>query len=180
MDSILGLMLKWVEAKNKKLYYSFGDEKERAKAVVPAHTFFDNIVVTHQTKRPPPSILERLKEDALSIKHRQKCEQKPWTDESMPSPPVTTRNKGDEQPQWEWNVNDTYSMNWSTSNIDLPTWSLLDLPGHGDMGLRALFGNSVLRFVMYENLTPEDKGKAHLNSYLRYAYAIQVRLLVLF
>lgn len=173
-NSISGLMLTWAKTKNKDLYYSFGDDKERAKAVVPAHTFFDKIVVTPH-KRAPPSILEPLKEGPESIQFRSKCQQKPWTDIDEPVATHYNNTNVEEKDEWEWNINDTYSMSWCSSNIDLPTWSLLAVPGHGALGLRALLGNSVLRFVMYENVTPEDKGTSHLASYLRYAYAIQVR-----
>lgn len=167
-----GLLLKWAGEKNENLYYSFGDDKEKAKAVVPAHTFFDHVVVTPQ-KREPPSILEPFKEKHESKKLRCGCQQKPWTDDPTHPEDITSQDES----QWVWNINDTYSMSWSTSNIDLPTWKLLNVPGHGDLGLRALIGTSVLRFVMYENLTPEDKGENHVTNYLRYAYAVQCKFL---
>ena len=82
-----------------------------------------------------------------------------------------------QQDEWAWNISDTYSMSFCTSNLDLPTWKLLHVPQlGGDLSLRALIGSSVLRFVMYENLTPPDKGTTHhLQQYLRYAYVVQVR-----
>ena len=127
---------------------------------MPAHTFFDHIVVT-PSGQTPPSLFEPLQERPESIDYRK-----------QQSPQDINATK---QAQWTWNIADTYSMAFSTSNIDLPSWSLLDVPQLSDLKLSNFIGTSVLRFVMYENLTPREKGTGHLQQHIRYSYAIQVR-----
>lgn len=163
MCRLSGLLLSWAEAKNHHVYHSFGaDDKEKPRVVMPAHAFFDRIVVTPSGKTPP-SLFEPLEEGQVSIDYRKR---------QTPGDAMSTK-----QAQWTWNINDTYSMAFFTSNVDLPNWSLLDVPQLQGLKLSNLIGNSILRFVMYENVTPKEKGPYHLQQYLRYSYAVQCKFL---
>jgi Protein of unknown function (DUF1769) len=171
-----GLLLKWAEKKNHDLYHSFGEEgKEKARVVVPAHTFFDHVVVTQQGGTPP-NLMEPLMErkETIDLRLKQKQRQR---NENYQSPQEAFFNStlsSSQSNQWSWNSADTYSMSFCTSNIDLPNWSLLDIPQLGDVGLKAIIGNSMMRFVMYENLNQSEKGSSHSQSLLRYAFMVQV------
>ena len=176
---LAGLFLKWAKEKNQQLFYTFGNDKEKARVVVPAHTFFDKIVVTPAGKTPPSILEPFLKERQESIDNRKKLKQHVLTEEERYDPfMIQVLQRQNEK--WLWNISDTYTMSFCTSNLDLPTWSLLDVPQlNTDLGLRSLLGSALLRFVMYESFTPEDKGgnSIHLHQYMRYAYVVQVRLL---
>ena len=175
--SLSGLLLKWAEKDNQDLYYSFGNEgKEKARVVVPAHTFFDHVVVTPHGDLPP-SILEPLVEPKETIDRRLKQQQKQSREVSHSQQDTfffANKLSNQETNPWTWNITDTYSMSFCTSNIDLPTWSLIDVPQLGDIGLKAFIGNSMLRFVMYENLNLPEKGTYHSQNLLRYAFVVQV------
>jgi Protein of unknown function (DUF1769) len=175
--SLSGLLLKWAEQKNHDLHYSFGEEgKEKARVVVPAHAFFDRVVVTPQGDTPP-SILEPLMErkETMELRLKQKQRQ-PSEDYQSPQEAFFTNSKlsSSEANLWTWNIADTYSMSFCTSNLDLPTWSLMDVPQLGNVGLKAILGKSMLRLVMYENLNPLEKGSSHSQNLLRYAFVVQV------
>jgi len=168
--ALCGLLFRWAQANNQRLYSSFGSIngadpslQENPKMVVPAHTFFDRIVVTPPNEIPP-LLGNPLEESEVSIDYRKK--QSPGNIQAT------------HQAQWTWNVKDTYSMSICTSNLDLPSWSLLNVPQlqAATLKLSHLVGNSALRFVMYENTTPKRmETTGHLQQFLRYHFVIQCK-----
>lgn len=164
--SIAGVGLNWAKASNKDLSYSFGgaDGLEKPHMVVPAHTFFDRVVVT-KPGEVLPSLMDVLSESEESIQRRRSKSQT-FSDPYDPH---------SESPGWMWNTTDTYSFSFYTSNVDLPTWTLLNMPGFDDIHLKTLLGSSKLRLVIYENAaSPTQSNQRHLQQSNRYLFALQV------
>jgi len=149
---ICSILLKLVESFNSNVHYSYGDAKEFAHIVVPAYTFFENIVAT------PPGQEAPAMGDSFG--------------ESKESKAARKAGKG----FGEWNTEDTYSLEFYSMYIDLAMWKLVNLPVSRDIGLGSFWGNSFLRIVMYEAPPVDTKGKQrHLKDALKRHFTFKVR-----
>jgi hypothetical protein len=149
---VCSILLRLVESFNSNVHYSYGDDKESAHIVGPAFTFFERIIATSPEETPPP-IGEPFEE----------------TEESM-SDRKASKSFG------KWNVVDTYSLEFYSMYIDLPTWNLVNLPVSGDIALKTFWGNSLMRICMYESLTSDlTREQRHLEDLKSYVFAVQVR-----
>lgn len=152
---VSGILLRLVESFNSNVHYSYGDNEERAHIVVPAYTFFERVIATPPGEMPP-SIGEPFEESSESMTSRK-----------------VTKSVG------KWNTNDTYSLEFYSMYIDLPTWTLVSLPVSGNIALRTFWGNALLKICMYELETNAEmfRDQKHLEHLKRYVFAVQVRCL---
>lgn len=144
------VLLRLVESFNSNVHYSFGDKKgnEKAHIVVPAYTFFEQIVITSPGETPPP-ITELF-------------------DEPKESRAARKASKGAGH---QWNTTDTYSFSFYSMYIDLVHWHIVGIPVSGDISLKTFWGDSLLRIGMYEK--GGDQAQ-HIQEKNTYAFALQV------
>jgi hypothetical protein len=149
---LASVLLRLVETFNSNVHYSFGDTKglEKGHIVVPAYTFFEQVIATPPGQIPPP-IGELFVESVESIAAR----------------------KRDSNLLGKWNAVDTYSLSFYSMYIDLPTWQLVGLPVSGNISLKTFWGNALLRICMYERQA-DDREKKHLHEFNKYILAVQV------
>jgi hypothetical protein len=147
---LLGLLIRCLERFFSDLRYSFGDTEglEMPRVAAPAHSSFERVAVTPRGEVPPTISEDPFPESKEASSARRKAK------------------------NWDWNMEDTYSMTYYSMYIDLPTWHLVNLPMSGDINLRTLWSDSFLRIVLYEKT---GKQQPHLQKYNNYAFAIQVR-----
>ena len=69
----------------------------------------------------------------------------------------------------------TYSFSVNTSNLDLPSWSIVKIPMLGKLDLRRLISNAAIRFVTYE-LPSRTLGTSdrHCSRDLTYVFNLQI------
>lgn len=146
---LLGLLIRCLERFFSDLRYSFGDTEglEMPRVAAPAHSSFERVAVTPRGEVPPTISEDPFPESKEASSARRKAK------------------------NWDWNMEDTYSMTYYSMYIDLPTWHLVNLPMSGDINLRTLWSDSFLRIVLYEKT---GKQQPHLQKYNNYAFAIQV------
>ena len=134
------------------MYYSFGnnDNSENARIVFPCWTFVDRLIVTPMNETPP-KLGEIIHESPESVKLRKK----------------STNSLGD------WKLNHTYTMSFNSSNIDLPSWSLVNLPCLQNTDLHKFWGDSNLRIVMYD-VPKKYAQEKHLQKRLNYGFNLEV------
>jgi hypothetical protein len=146
------ILLRLVESFNSNIHYSYGDDKENAHIVGPAFTFFERIIATPPGQTPP--LIGEPFEETLESRDYRKASKASGT----------------------WNAVDTYSLEFYSMYIDLPTWNLVNLPVSGDIALKTFWGNSLLRICMYENLSSDlAREQRHLEDLKKYVFAVQVR-----
>lgn len=147
------MLLKLLKSFYPTIHYSFGDEDgdELAHIVVPAYRFFERLVVT-KPGETPPTMGENFNEPPESVKARKK-----------------SNSVG------EWETENTYSMSFYSMYLDLPTWSVVNIPMSNDMPLSTFWGKSSLTICFYDRVAPESVKK-HLPKYNNYGFVIRVRL----
>ena len=123
---LYGLLLKSIKKKHQNMHSSYGDSVEKPHIVVPAWTFFDRIVRTKPSDKPP-SIEEPFFEPSGSVSARQK-----------------SGSVG------AWNTIDTYSFGCFCPFLDFSLWQLVNVPFCRDTSLHNFFGDSMVRLVLYE------------------------------
>jgi Protein of unknown function, DUF547/Protein of unknown function (DUF1769) len=123
---LCGLLLKAIKKKHQNMHSSYGDFVEKPHIVVPAWTFFDRIVRTKPSDKPP-SIEEPFFEPSGSVSARQK-----------------SGSIG------AWNTIDTYSFGSFCPFLDFPLWQLVNVPFCRDTSLHNFWGDSMVRLVLYE------------------------------
>lgn len=142
-------LLKLLKSFYDSIYYSFGDDEEPAQIVFPAYMFFERFIATKPGDTPPP-MGEFFEESAESIRKRK-----------------SGKSLG------EWNTEDTYSFSFYSMYLDLPTWSLCNLPFSNNISLRTFWGKSSLRICLYDRLAPKEEKK-HKPEYNNYGLVVQV------
>jgi Protein of unknown function (DUF1769) len=147
------VLLKLLKSFYPTIHYSFGDDEEFAHIVVPAYRFFERLVVTKPGEQPP-ILGEPFEEPAESVKARK-------------------NSKG----VGEWDTENTYSMSFYSMYLDLPTWSVVNIPMSNDMPLATFWGKSALTICFYDRVAP-DSVKKHLPKYNNYGFVIRVRCFV--
>jgi hypothetical protein len=147
------VLLKLLRSFFHSIHYSFGDDEglEMAHIVFPAYSFFERLVVT-KPGETRPIMGEEFIESPQSIKARK-----------------ASTHGGD------WNTTDTYSMSFYSMYIDLPTWTIVNLPLSNDMSLKTFWGKSALRICFYDRMSAPPGEKRHLQKHNRYGFVIQVR-----
>ena len=144
------VLLRLVESFNSNVHYSFGDKagNEKAHIVVPAYTFFEQIVVTPPGETPPP-ITELF-------------------DEPIESRAARKASKG---LRHQWNTTDTYSFAFYSMYIDLVHWHIVGIPVSGYISLKTFWGDSLLRICMYGKGGDQAQLMQAKNTY---AFALRV------
>ena len=120
--------------------------------MVPAYRFFERLVAT-KPGDTPPTLGEPFIESAASIKARKNS-----------------------QSTGEWNTTDLYSLSFYSMYIDMPSWSVVNIPMSNDMSLRTFWGKSSLKILFYDRVAPESVKK-HLPEYNNYGFVIQATYL---
>ena len=141
------LLLKSIKKKHPDVHSSYGDGVEKPHIVVPAWTFFDRIVRTKPSDRPP-SIEEPFCEPSGSVNAR--------------------RNSGS---KGAWNNIDTYSFTFFSSFLDFPSWQMVNVPYFRESSLHNFWDDSMVRLVLYEQRDSVESSEQGLhkptgNSYL--------------
>ena len=126
--SLLKLLVRFI---GNDLEYSFGSTKATEGSRLPFISFplktaMNDIIVTPSGEAPP-----RMGEAFVETE----------TTESR------TLRKGSSTDAKDWSLEDTYSMSFTASSIDLTTWKVL-YPFETNLSL--FWGNSPLRLVIYE------------------------------
>ena len=150
--SLTKVLLKLLRSFYPTIHYSFGDDDEMAHIVIPAYRFFERLIAT-KPGETPPTLGEPFIESEESIKMRK-----------------SSQYTGD------WNTTDTYSMSFYSMYLDLPTWSVVNIPLSNDMPLQTFWGKSFLRICVYERVAPESEKK-HLPKYNKYGFVMQAKYL---
>lgn len=145
-------MLKLLKSFYPTIHTSFGDDEEKAHIVVPAYRFFERLIATRPGDTPP-TLGEPFIESAASIKARKNS-----------------------QSTGEWNTTDVYSLSFYSMYIDMPSWSVVNIPMSNDMSLRTFWGKSSLKILFYDRVAPESVKK-HLPEYNNYGFVIHATYL---
>ncbi len=151
-------VLKFVGTMVNDLHYSFGDFPnesgfEKPHLVAPLFTTMDKIIETPQGQLPPP-MGTPFPEDPDYRKMRMKCRA---TNDLI-------------------NLNSVYSFSVNTSNLELLSWSLINIPYLQNLELRTFFGDSPIRLVGYElpqDMAAKFPGK-HPAAALNYVFNMRV------
>jgi len=134
------------------MHYSFGskDGTEDSRIVFPLWTFVDRLVITKPGDEPP-ELGKLIHESSQSVKARK-----------------ASNNTG------EWNLNNIYTFSFNSSNIDFPTWNVVNVPLVPDTDLHMFWGDSPLNIVIYD-VPNQSKESKHVKSELAYGVNFQVR-----
>ena len=144
---LLGILSKLT----RHMYFSFGakDGSENARIVFPLWTYVDRLVITKPGEKPP-ELGQRIYEPPKSVKARK-----------------SSNNTGD------WNLEDIYTVSFNSSNVDFPTWNVVNVPLAPDTDLHTFWGDSKMHIVVYD--IPKDIGRTkHVNSKINYGIDFQV------
>jgi hypothetical protein len=135
------------------MHYSFGSSTERPHIVGPILNNVDTCVVTKNDIRgvpSPPTLGYDLRSDNESI---------------------DTRNI-------EWNTNDTYTLTFRSTFVDLVQWKIVNLPswiGNGHLDLTRLWGNNAkLRIVAYDVRQNVDGNAVHARDQTCYLFCAEI------
>lgn len=134
--------------------YSFGGKDNTTKDELPHISFplktaMENVVVT-RAGSTPPSMGQPFVESKQSISERM----------------VSSVKIND------WNLDDTYSMSFTSSCVDLPTWHVLD---PCSVNLSTFWGDSALRLVVYEKGGADNASVDSRKQENKYLLSLQVR-----
>ena len=150
--SVSNLILNLLRKLTHGMHYSFGakDGSENSRIVFPLWTFVDRLVITKHDEQPPElgNIIYEPKES------------------------VSKRKVSDATGNWE--LGKIYTLSFNSSNIDLPTWTLVNLPFIPNTDLHSFWGDSNLHIVVYD-VPNQKKITRHSKDIVKYALNIQVR-----
>lgn len=148
---LLNFLMKYI---GNDLAYSFGGKDKDGRdelphIAFPLKTAMNDVIVTPAGEIPPPMGAPFVE-----------------TNESRTLRKASTDTN-------DWSLVDTYSMSFTASSLDLPTWQVL-YPY--DTSLSLFWGDSPLRLVIYEKGEQRD-GNAQLSQDANnYLFALQVRI----
>ena len=159
--SFCRVILQFVMTMVRNLHYSFGetakgDDYEISHIVAPLFSTMDKIVVTPEGQKPPP-MGTPFPEDLEFRKKR--------------LDPVQVENI-------HIDTSSTYSFSVNTSNMDLCSWTLVNVPMLREMNLNTFSGGCPVRLVSYE-VPPPKSGESkyecpHPHKKLNYVFNLKI------
>ncbi|KAF0719351.1 Aste57867_1095 [Aphanomyces stellatus] len=128
--TLVSMMITSAQTLMGSMHFSFGDDTESPHVALPLYQSADTMIATPQDEVPPKLGTAQWDETAAQRAARKRT-------------PVGTEC---------FRTDMVYSFQFHTMHVDLPSWSIVNLPGIQDVSLKSFLGDMSLRLGVYEHV----------------------------